>query len=464
MLFDSIDYLLFFICIFIIYWFLPKNPQNIFLLVASYVFYSFWDYRFITLLFTDSFICYISARLIQESKKDNKKTFFYLSIFFSLSILLVFKYFNFFIDSLDQLLLTLKLSPLNITSKIILPVGISFFTFRTMSYIVDVYQNKIIAQKNFLNFLLYVSFFPQLIAGPIERSESMFKQIESKRIFSSEQFQNGLALASLGFLKKMVFADNLSISVNKIFSGFSTHSILEIIAGSILFSIQLYFDFSGYCDIAVGSAKMLGFNLSYNFKAPYFAKTASQFWERWHITLSSWFRDYIYFPLALISMRKSDSLFHKYFPHFLTMLLMGIWHGAGFNYIIFGLFWAIVIVLSYHYQASLLKIPSWINSALVIIAATFGWFLFRLNGISSLKEIAFNRNLHLDWYFSGLPFILFIGLILMYLENNFWFKKDKWLIRIIANPFASFSFSFFVIITCLLFAYKGHSEFIYFKF
>ena len=301
MLFNTLEYFLFLPITFFLYWAIKETKyQNIFILMSSYVFYGWWDWRFLFLIFLSTVVDYfVAMRIEQTHKKKSKKIYLLISIIFNLSILGFFKYYNFFIDSWIELLSKIGYQVTDVwTLKIILPVGISFYTFQTMSYSLDVYRSKIKATKDFISFASFVSFFPQLVAGPIERASNLLPQILSKRKFDYKQSVNGLRLILWGLFKKVVIADSLSLLVTPIFENYTSLNGGELLLGLIYFSFQIYCDFSGYSDIAIGTAKMFGIELRSNFIFPYFSRDISEFWRRWHVSLSSWFRDYIYIPLG----------------------------------------------------------------------------------------------------------------------------------------------------------------------
>lgn len=350
LLFNSFDFGLFLPIVFLLYWAIGParlRAQNILILGASYFFYGVWDWRFLLLLSLSSIVDYYAGRIIAKSRsleKVNKKSYFnadtalYFSIGWNIGILFIFKYYNFFLDNLKSLfdLSENTFSTLNV----IVPVGLSFYTFQTISYTVDVYKGKIPASKNLLQFLCFVSFFPQLVAGPIERASKLLPQFENRRNFNYKNAVEGLRLILWGLFKKMVVADNLAIAVFAIYSHPENFSSPEIICGALLFFFQMYCDFSGYTDIARGAAKLFGFELSVNFKLPYLVKNVSSFWDRWHITLSKWFRDYVFIPFL---QDKSRTQINRFNALMLTMTLMGFWHGANWTFLFFGISQALIL-------------------------------------------------------------------------------------------------------------------------
>ena len=303
MLFNSLEFFIFLPIVFILYWFVFKKhlkTQNILLLIASYVFYGLWDWRFLSLILLSTIVDYFVALKINTLEHQTKrKLWLSVSIIFNLGLLGFFKYYNFFVDSwVDLVSMFGYHMQSNWTLKVILPVGISFYTFQTMSYSFDVYYKKIKPTRDFLSFAAFVSFFPQLVAGPIERASNLLHQITNKRTFSYNQSASGLKLILWGLFKKVVIADALGPLVDDIFTNYNTYPSSTLILGAVFFSFQIYGDFSGYSDIAIGTAELFGIELMSNFKFPNFSRNVAEYWQRWHVSLSTWFRDYLYIPLG----------------------------------------------------------------------------------------------------------------------------------------------------------------------
>ena len=348
MLFNSFEFLLFLPIVFCLYWFVfNKNLkwQNALVLVASYFFYGWWDWRFLGLIFLSTVVDYFVGLAIEKQEEDKKrKRLLYVSVFFNLGVLGFFKYFNFFIESWQDLLTSIGYEAGNTwTLKIILPVGISFYTFQTMSYTIDIYRKNLKPTEDFISFAAFVSFFPQLVAGPIERATNLLPQIEGKRTFKYEQSVEGLRLILWGMFKKVVIADSLAPYVNDIFANYQTYDGGTLWLGAIYFAFQIYCDFSGYSDIAIGAAKLFGFELMTNFKFPYFSRNIGEFWRRWHISLSTWFRDYLYIPLGGSRAGKWKSIRNV----FIIFLVSGFWHGANWTFIVWGGIHALLFVPSF---------------------------------------------------------------------------------------------------------------------
>ncbi len=344
MLFNSFSFALFLPIVLSFYWIIGYRRvkiQNILLLLASYFFYGLWDWRFLFLIIASSLIDYfIGIEIYNSENKFKRKLFLYLSILGNLGVLFLFKYYNFFIDEFS-ILFNLDPSDYTFSSfQIILPVGLSFYTFQTMSYTIDVYRKNIKPSYNLLHFLCFVSFFPQLVAGPIERARNLLPQFNQERKFDIANSKDGLRLILWGLFKKMVVADNVAIAVNAIYLTPEDHGSLSLLYASVLFFFQIYCDFSGYSDIAIGTAKLFGFKLSKNFNTPYLARSVAEFWQRWHITLTKWFTDYVYGPI--IKKRKRSYLV-KTFALLVSMGLIGFWHGANWTFIVFGVYQAVII-------------------------------------------------------------------------------------------------------------------------
>ena len=344
---------------------LPHKPQNRFLLVASYVFYGFWDWRFLGLILFSTVVDYfIGLKLFREGDPRRRKSLLWLSLTANLGLLGVFKYFNFFIDTFSELLAQIGMPANPTTLAIVLPVGISFYTFQTLSYTIDIYRRELKPTHDFFDYALFVAFFPQLVAGPIERAKNLIPNIIQPRKLSWEGFERGLGLCLIGLIKKVVIADAIAPSVDAVFAA-PDPTRLDVILAAWLFAIQIYCDFSGYTDIARGSAKALGFNLMRNFAQPYFATNPRDFWRRWHISLSSWLRDYLYISLG----GSRNGRLKTHLNLFATMLLGGLWHGAAWNFVLWGA-----------YQGGILSahrlLPTWTCKRLVGLRRLIGIVIF----------------------------------------------------------------------------------------
>lgn len=333
MLFNSLDFAIFFPIVFVLYWLVAskKNPRNILLLVSSYVFYGWWDWRFLFLIAISSLVDYlVGKQLFKTENLSRRKLLLWISLSVNLGFLIYFKYANFFIESfVDAFSLfgkELEISTLNI----ILPVGISFYTFQTLSYTLDIYRKKLKPSEDALAFFTFVAFFPQLVAGPIERASHLLPQFYKTYKFNYDQVRSGLLLVAFGLFKKMVIADRVSVLANEVFNNTGVYNGYEVIVGTVFFAFQIYCDFSGYSDIAIGLSRAMGFDLMKNFDSPYLSKSITEFWRRWHISLSTWFRDYVYISMGGNRVGKS----RMYFNLFFVFVVSGLWHGAAITFVI----------------------------------------------------------------------------------------------------------------------------------
>lgn len=336
MLFNSFEFLFFLPIVFLFYWFVFKRLkwQNLFLVIASYVFYGWWDWRFLILIALTTFFSYISGRLIvqYEGRRKIQKAVSGTNIILNLSILGVFKYYNFFAENFAVLFRNIGWQVDWVTLDILLPVGISFYTFQALSYSIDVYQKKLPVCKDIISFFAYISFFPQLVAGPIERATNLLPQFYKSRTFDYAQAVDGCRQMLWGFFKKIVVADNCAEAANVIWGDYSNQSGFTLLLGGLFFTFQIYGDFSGYSDIAIGTARLFGINLMRNFNFPYFSRDIAEFWRRWHISLTTWFRDYIYIPLG-----GSRCVRWKVMRNTLIIFLVsGFWHGANWRRLLLG--------------------------------------------------------------------------------------------------------------------------------
>lgn len=336
MLFNSVNFALFLPIVFLLYWFVTKKSlkaQNILLLVSSYFFYACWDWRFLFLLMFSTLLDYYTG--IMMSRTDStatKKIWFWLSIIINLGFLGVFKYYNFFVSSFAEAAEGLGFTTNPVLLEILLPVGISFYTFHGLSYVIDIYKERIEPEKNFVDYAVFVSFFPLLVAGPIERATHLLPQIKAPRIFNLEKAKDGLRQILWGLVKKIIIADQCAELANNIFNNSDELSGSSLVLGAIFFTFQIYGDFSGYSDIALGTARLFGIELLRNFSYPYFSRDIAEFWRRWHISLSSWFRDYLYIPLG----GSRGGMWMKIRNTFIIFLVSGFWHGANWTFIVWG--------------------------------------------------------------------------------------------------------------------------------
>lgn len=340
MLFNSLEFLIFFPVVLVVYYILNRRSQNVWLLLCSYFFYGWWDWRFTSLLMISTVLDFNCARQIHRRPRMSL-FFLVVSLCGNLGILCTFKYLNFFVDSAIRIFNLFHFNPDLPTLKVILPIGISFYTFQTLSYTIDVYRGKLKPTNNILDFALYVSIFPQLVAGPIERATNLLPQLERKRVVDGQMVARGLFLILLGYTKKVGIADSIAPFVDRVFGNPNHQSSTRLLSALYLFSFQIYCDFSGYSDIARGISKLFGIEIMVNFNQPYFSKNITEFWRRWHISLSSWVRDYLYIPLGGNRYGKVKT----YRNIMITMILVGLWHGANWTFVLWGTLHGLYLVI-----------------------------------------------------------------------------------------------------------------------
>ena len=388
MLFNSFTFMIFLPVVFLLYWFVFKRLkwQNLLILVASYVFYGWWDWRFLILIVITSLSSYVSGLLIKryEGQRGRQKAVSAANIVLNLGILATFKYFNFFVGSMGALLHTLGMEMDWPTMRIILPVGISFYTFQALSYSIDVYTRKIEPTKDIIAFFSFISFFPQLVAGPIERATSLLPQILRERKFDYGQAVDGLRQMLWGLFKKLIIADTCAEVVNQAWDGIGSQPGMNLFIASVLFSFQIYADFSGYSDIAIGCAKLFGIRLTTNFRVPYLSRNVREFWRRWHITLMNWFTQYVYFPLGGSRCSRGRTIVNI----IIVFALSGLWHGADWTFVLWGLYHALLfiplVMLGKRARKDTVaagrRLPTWrefVAMVVTFLLVNFGWILFR---------------------------------------------------------------------------------------
>lgn len=435
MLFNSFEFLIFLPAVFLLYWFVfkPLKWQNLFVVAASYLFYGWWDWRFLILIAITTFCSYASGLLIQKyaGRRTRRRTVCATNILLNLIILGIFKYLNFFGENFALLLDAFGFKCDWVTLDILLPVGISFYTFQALSYTIDVYRGNIQPTRNIVAFFAFISFFPQLVAGPIERATNLLPQFLVPRKFDYAKAVDGMRQILWGLFKKMVVADNCSVAVNMIFDQYQSFDGFTLFIGGLLFTFQIYGDFSGYSDIAIGTARLFGINLMRNFNYPYFSRNIAEFWRRWHISLTTWFRDYVYFPLGGSRRGKWKTIRNT----FIIFLVSGMWHGANWTFICWGaynalLFMPLLIVGRNRRYTDVVAqgrlLPSF--KELLQIVVTFllvvvGWIIFRAENINDafnyITLMATDFTPHLPEH--GKSALLYIA-ILMIVE---WLHRDR---------------------------------------
>lgn len=478
MLFNSIGFAVFLPIVFILYWFASKGNrkiQNKLLLISSYFFYACWDYRFLFLLIFSTLLDYFTGIKMHNSKsKSVRKFWFWLSIGVNLGFLGFFKYYNFFAESFAEGLSLLGFTTNFWTLKIILPVGISFYTFHGLSYVIDIYKNRIEPEKNFIDYSVFVSFFPLLVAGPIERATHLLPQILKKREFDYAKAVDGLRQILWGLFKKIVIADNCAEYANEVFNYSSDYTSSTHVIGAVFFALQIYCDFSGYSDIALGAARLFGIDLLRNFAFPYFSRDIAEFWRRWHISLSSWFRDYLYIPLG----GSKGGTWLKVRNTFIIFLVSGFWHGANWTFIIWGLLNALYIMPSILFNTNrnnlgtvaqgkyLPTFKEFVNMAITFCLTVFAWIFFRAENLGSAMQFIFEIFSKPAFKSSELPSKVHLLLIGIFIIIEWLGREDQYAISKMGFSYPRpVRWSLYFILIALLFAFKGNDQqFIYFQF
>lgn len=477
MLFNSVNFLIFLPVVFILYWFVfnkKYQDQNLLILTASFYFYTCWNWKFLFLLIFSIGLDFLSGIMIERSgNKKEAKFWLLISIVINLGFLGFFKYYNFFIESFSELVAGFGFHVNVWLLKIVLPVGISFYTFHGLSYVIDIYKKRIAAERNFVDYAVFVSYFPLLVAGPIERATHLLPQIQKKRTFNYEQAADGMRQILWGFFKKMVIADNCAPLVNEIFAHYQTESASSLVLGAILFAFQIYGDFSGYSDIALGVSRLFGIELLKNFAFPYFSRDIAEFWRRWHISLSSWFRDYLYIPLG----GSKGGLMMKIRNTFIIFLVSGFWHGANWTFIIWGglnaLYFMPLMVLNKNRQnleivAMNTLLPSLKEIFQILstfLLTCFAWIFFRAGSVS--QAVLYIKNIFSTTIFSvpsHFPYkiIVLIGIMIV-IE---WLNRTRFHGLEIRrfNPWIRRIMYVSIVIIIFRYASFGNHEFIYFQF
>jgi alginate O-acetyltransferase complex protein AlgI len=478
MFFNSIDFAIFLPLVFLLYWFVVNKKikfQNILLLISSYFFYACWDWRFLFLLLFSTLLDYYTGIKMSVAKtKTIKKFWFWLSISINLGFLAVFKYYNFFTESFVDVISNFGFQVNSWTIKVILPVGISFYTFHGLSYVIDIYKDRIKAEKNFVDYSVFVSFFPLLVAGPIERATHLLPQIQKKRVFDYTKAVDGLRQILWGLFKKVIIADQCAIVANQIFNNSSDYSGSTLLLGAVFFTFQIYGDFSGYSDIAIGTARLFGIDLLRNFAFPYFSRDIAEFWRRWHISLSSWFKDYLYIPLG----GSKGGTWMKIRNTFIIFLVSGFWHGANWTFVIWGFLNALYIMPSIIFnnnrnnmnciaQGKLFPTVKELFAMGTTFSLTvFAWIFFRAENVSHAFDIiSVIGSTSLFSMPSIFPkMILLLLLIFMSLE---WLgREEQFAIAKLGTKWPrTIKWGFYFILIFAIFYFAGEEQqFIYFQF
>ncbi len=478
MLFNSFEFLLFLPIVFLLYWFVfkPLRWQNLFVVAASYLFYGWWDWHFLVLIAITTFCSFASGILLEkhEGHRTRQKWISAANITLNLLILCYFKYCNFFGENFSALLYTFGMQADWVTLDILLPVGISFYTFQALSYTIDVYQHKIRPTHDIIAFFAFISFFPQLVAGPIERATNLLPQFLAPRSFDYAKAVDGCRQILWGFFKKVVVADNCATAANLIWADYTNQSGFTLLMGGLFFTFQIYGDFSGYSDIAIGTARLFGVNLMRNFNFPYFSRNIAEFWRRWHISLTSWFRDYIYFPLGGSRCSKWKAMRNT----MIIFLVSGFWHGANWTFIVWGAYHALLFFplmlfgLNRKYTNTVAAgrlLPSFKEAGQMLLTfflTVIGWIIFRAENIGQawgyLVGMCSPSLLDVSFLYGKKAMVF--AFFLLVVE---WLQRDKQhalqIEGMIKNPILRYILYYFLIGSSLWFAGEG-TQFIYFQF
>tara|TARA_R110002072_G_scaffold117281_14_gene248272 strand:+ start:3825 stop:5261 length:1437 start_codon:yes stop_codon:yes gene_type:complete len=478
MLFNSIDFAIFLPLVFLIYWLIgAKNvkKQNLFLIFSSYLFYAWWDWRFLVLILFSTLVDFSIGKKIDEtSLKAKKKQLLLVSLFVNLGLLGVFKYFNFFVENFTQVFSFFGQHFETSSLNIILPVGISFYTFQTLSYTIDIYRGKIKPTNDLISFGVFVSFFPQLVAGPIERASNLLPQFLNKRNFNYESAKDGLRQILWGLFKKVVIADNCATYVNIIFDNPANYNSSTLFLGGVLFAFQIYGDFSGYSDIAIGTSKLFGIKLSQNFAFPYFSRDIAEFWRRWHISLSTWFRDYLYIPLGGSKGSKIKVIRNV----FIVFLISGFWHGANWTFIFWGglnaLYFLPLLLLNknrknvgeFKIGQGLFALKQWSQILLTFFITVIAWIFFRSETIAFAFDYIESMFTYSILSIPQIRPIYLVILIICFLIVEWIGKRDQYgLENFLLDKPLVIRWSVYYILILSLYVYGiKEQQFIYFQF
>ncbi|WP_187262366.1 MBOAT family O-acyltransferase [Pontibacter beigongshangensis] len=490
MLFNSTEFFIFFPVVVTLYFLTPPNRRWIILLLASYYFYMSWKAAYALILVVSTlidFLCSLKMGQYQDDEKHRRKPFLWVSLLSNLSILLLFKYYNFFNDSARGLAEGLNMSYAMPAFELLLPMGISFYTFQTMSYSIDVYNGRIKPERHLGVFALFVTYFPQLVAGPIERAGNLLGQLKEYHSFDYDRIAGGLRRMGWGFFKKIMIADNLALMVNQVYNNPGEFEGISFVIATVFFAFQIYCDFSGYSDIAIGAAQVMGIKLMENFRSPYFAKTIAEFWSRWHISLSTWFRDYLYIPLGGNRVVK----WRWYYNLFIVFLVSGLWHGANWTFVVWGALhgmYQIVGILTKDQRNRVVQLIGlhnypllykWVQVLTVFALVCFSWIFFRANQISdafyiirssfadigNIREV-FTHASHVLFLDQGLKVFMVSVISIILMEMVHLIQRNGSVSQLILQRpvWVRWGVYYTAILAILLFGQFGNQEFIYFQF
>jgi len=471
MLFNSSNFLYFSISFFSIYYLLPKRYQNIFLLLSSYFFYASWDYRFLSLLLISTVVDYCCGIWI-EKRPDRKKIFLYTSLAANLGILGLFKYFDFFIENLNSVLIYFGFSSSIKTLELIVPIGLSYYTFQTLSYTIDVYRGRMKPTRSILNFALFVAFFPQLVIGPIERARNLLPQIERPRVISPQMIRQGLWLILFGFFKKSFISDNCGLITDALIDPDTSFDGGMVLTASITFLFEAYGDFSGYTDIARGLAMLMGIKLIDNFRWPYFAKNPAELWQHWHMSLTSWVRDYLFSWLKKNVVMKDGvkTKFRIAILNLISMIVIGFWHGASWKFLIWGLYFGGLLVVHSNLAHYLPKSESktWFVTRVffTLVSTSIGWMIFRAESISHLIDLGRALIFDFNWtpHYSQILIKMVYYNLVLYTLLVFQFRKNTFFVHFNWHWSIRYSLYAYLLVCILLLGQFREREFWYYQF
>jgi D-alanyl-lipoteichoic acid acyltransferase DltB (MBOAT superfamily) len=484
MLFNSVEFLIFLPVVYLLYLVIPYKRSALLLLVASYFFYASWKYEYLLLIIFTTFSSYLfGIKVENSSNRFIRRVYLSLALIINFGVLFVFKYFNFFNSVLADLFSLFSLTYEETALKLLLPVGISFYTFQALSYVIDIYRSKVKAERNLVKFSLFVSFFPQLVAGPIERSDRLIPQLGGLKVFKYENISDGFKMILWGLFTKIVIADRLALCVNHVYNDVYSFSGISLLIATFFFTYQIYLDFSGYSNIAIGVAKLFNVDLMQNFRNPYFSKSITEFWSRWHISLSTWFRDYLYIPLGGNMVSKPRWIFNLFF----VFIISGFWHGANYTFIIWGAIHGLMLIIEKIYYGDRLKklyadglYVNLIRTVATYLVVVIAWVFFRANSFSDaiyiighifdinysdLLAIKYSGGTSKMFGVATYDFILSFVFILILVIISYITKKEGIVVVIKRQSvFLRWFIYILTVFTILWFGKFGLNQFIYFQF